>query len=54
MSCNERDRWTETKEKYVDNLETGNAEGRRNKNKHIGDLIEILAQSEKPYSYGKD
>lgn len=42
MSCNERDRWTETKEKYVDNLEMGEAEGRRNENKHNGDLIEIL------------
>lgn len=42
MSRNERDRWTETKEKYVDNLETGEAEGRRNEIKHSGDLIEIL------------
>lgn len=42
MSCNERDRWTETKEKYVNNLEKGEAEGRRNENKHNGDLIEIL------------
>lgn len=42
VSCNERDRWTETKEIYVDNLETGEAEARRNENKHNGDLIEIL------------
>lgn len=41
VSCNETDRWTQTKEKYVDNLEMGQAEGRRNK-KHIGGLIDFL------------
>ncbi len=35
-------------------LEKGKAEGRRNKTKHIGDLIEAVVQSETHYSYGKD